>query len=756
MPSANPFHSIQLDAAELQGALAGIDFAAADFGFVLQARRRLAGSGNRRKLFSVLDDFFSKQTTGGEVIGDALIKGPIALTRVSFRNWKVFANVDFELPQLDEDKPVILIGGNNGYGKTSFLEGILYCLFGRSAHTERVRLQEPDGQTSPAQRAAGYKKFLDRAFHRPSRAQGETTMFVRTEWRTVEGPLCIERRWYLGEDDEVSVDDEVLMLWGGEDRNVVEVPADIEASQFYQTEIERCLLSAGAASFMLFDAEQVHWFSERGVDDQVRLVTERSFGLSEWKEAAADLRDYARDRGRRIEKEVGAYDNQRRLLESFQHQLQELDDTAAELEREIAALRVSREASFAKIASLDQSSYETLQSLLERRQFLTTEYGRVSHEFASIASAVLPFEVVGKSLRAAVVQALAADCDKANEDFEVFKNDRVLQTLVQRLRSQSVESDGGVENTIVQLTSAWKKLAEEKAESAELRHPFLTPILREALLARLGKHDDDLGRLRSVSETLSALSTGLKDLNLKIAQVEARNAVIATHENELQHIGVRLRELEIKVSELSTRRSKISAERSHAIGLFEDDFGAAAADQGNIIRDALKLAGGIESAANALLPHCFEKITGVLTKNYLALSHKDVVQQVRISVDGRVELLDAAGNDLRSIEGSAGEKQIFAMALLAAICEFAPNRLPAIIDTPLGRLDPDHRQRLLRFFSSRPIQTIMLSQPNEINGAALQLIEDRVAARFLLEHRVDSRGLGTSRARQGYFDEVAA
>lgn len=755
MPELNPFLSIQLELVELQEKLAGLDLSTAELGFVLHARRRLAGRGNRRKLFSVFDDFFSKKTAHGAVTSDTLTKGPVFLTRVAFRNWKVFANVNFELPHLDEDKPVVLIGGNNGYGKTSFLEGILYCLFGRAAYAERARLVEPDGPTSTGPRTSGYKKFLDGAFHRPSRARGETTMVVRTEWQTADGPLFVERRWYLGDDGEVSVSDEVLMLWGGQDREVVDVPEGTEASQFYQTEIERRLLSAGAASFMLFDAEQVHWFSERGVDDQVRLVTERSFGLSEWKEAAADLKDYARDRGRRIEKEVGVYDDQRRLLESFQHQLDELDNTAAALTRESDVLRSAREATFAQIASLDQSSYETLQSLLEKRHLLTAEHGRLSHEFAAMASAVLPITFIGHRLRGAVTQSLADDQNKAREDFGVFGNERVLKALVERLRSRPKTIDG-VENTISQLIWAWEKLAEEKDEAADLRYPFLTPVFREALLARLHKHQDDLGRVRLVSEALAALSAELRDLNLKIDQAEARSEAIARHENELQRIGNRLRELESALSELSTEQKKLSMECSHVTAMFEDDFGSAATDQNSLIRDALTLAGRIEDAASALLPLCFEKVASALTENYLALSHKDVVQQVRISTSGQVELLDDAGNDLRLIEGSAGEKQIFAMALLAAICEFAPNRLPSIIDTPLGRLDPDHQQRLLRFFSSRPIQTIMLSQPNEINGTTLQWIEDRVAARFLLEHKGDSRGLGASDAREGYFDEVAA
>ncbi|MNE92026.1 hypothetical protein D3C80_1897070 [compost metagenome] len=111
---------------------------------------------------------------------------------------------------------------------------------------------------------------------------------------------------------------------------------------------------------------------------------------------------------------------------------------------------------------------------------------------------------------------------------------------------------------------------------------------------------------------------------------------------------------------------------------------------------------------------------------------------------------------MRAIEASAGESQIFAMALVAAVAGLSGRRLPSIIDTPLGRLDSDHRQRVLAFFTSREVQTILLSQPDEVNAQYLGLIRDRVAAQFHLDHQLRAGGLGGSILVDGYFPEIAA
>ena len=55
----------------------------------------------------------------------------IKLKSICFQNWKCYQDqvIDFDIDN-DDNKNIWVIFGNNGYGKTSLLEAILWCLYG--------------------------------------------------------------------------------------------------------------------------------------------------------------------------------------------------------------------------------------------------------------------------------------------------------------------------------------------------------------------------------------------------------------------------------------------------------------------------------------------------------------------------------------------------------------------------------------------------------------------------------------------------
>ena len=153
---------------------------------------------------------------------------------------------------------------------------------------------------------------------------------------------------------------------------------------------------------------------------------------------------------------------------------------------------------------------------------------------------------------------------------------------------------------------------------------------------------------------------------------------------------------------------------------------------------------------------CFERFAEAVSRAYRALAHKTVVDHVTIDPQGVVSLINRHRRVVRNFDFSAGESQVFAMALIAAVADTARCPMPLVIDTPLGRLDPDHRERVLEFFTTQPRQTILLSQPDEINGHYFAQIKDRIAAHYRLDHEEDADGLGSSVAREGYLSGMAA
>src|SRR5690606_16962645 len=92
---------------------------------------------------------------------------------------------------------------------------------------------------------------------------------------------------------------------------------------------------------------------------------------------------------------------------------------------------------------------------------------------------------------------------------------------------------------------------------------------------------------------------------------------------------------------------------------------------------------------------------------------------LRLNIDPRdfsVKLTTSSGRSISRDELSAGEKQIFAISLLEALAKTSGRRLPMIVDTPLGRLDSKHRQRLVeQYFPQVSHQVIILSTDTEVD-----------------------------------------
>lgn len=87
---------------------------------------------------------------------------------------------------------------------------------------------------------------------------------------------------------------------------------------------------------------------------------------------------------------------------------------------------------------------------------------------------------------------------------------------------------------------------------------------------------------------------------------------------------------------------------------------------------------------------------------------------------------------------SAGEKQIFIMALYQALSQLNKINVPYIIDTPFARIDKEHRGKILeQFFKKLSGQVIILSTDEEIVSDYFDLISDATSNTFILSHTIN-------------------
>lgn len=98
---------------------------------------------------------------------------------------------------------------------------------------------------------------------------------------------------------------------------------------------------------------------------------------------------------------------------------------------------------------------------------------------------------------------------------------------------------------------------------------------------------------------------------------------------------------------------------------------------------------------------------------------------------------------------SAGEKQVFIMALYQALSRLNKVSVPYLIDTPFARIDNEHRQNILNnFFMKLKGQIIILSTDEEIVGEHRESIENAISDYYLLKHAENN---GTEIMNSAYF-----
>ena len=83
---------------------------------------------------------------------------------------------------------------------------------------------------------------------------------------------------------------------------------------------------------------------------------------------------------------------------------------------------------------------------------------------------------------------------------------------------------------------------------------------------------------------------------------------------------------------------------------------------------------------------------------------------------------------------SKGEKQIFILSLYYAIIRVSGKDIPFVIDTPYARIDTEHREQISReFFPNISRQVIILSTDEEITKTYYDVIKPHISKEYLLQ-----------------------
>ena len=131
-----------------------------------------------------------------------------------------------------------------------------------------------------------------------------------------------------------------------------------------------------------------------------------------------------------------------------------------------------------------------------------------------------------------------------------------------------------------------------------------------------------------------------------------------------------------------------------------------------------------------------EGVQALATSTFRDLTTDKSYKGLRINRNYGLTIIDEHNREVPL--RSAGAEQVVALSLIDALNQAGRSPGPVVMDTPFGRLDPNHRRNVLHHLPSSSAQVVLFVHEGEVNPEKdLDVVAERVGAVFRLE-RVSS------------------
>lgn len=689
------------------------------------------------------------------------------LHRVELRDWKAYRHARFSFPPAEGRRNIILIGAPNGFGKTSFFEALTLGLFGREGLPLIPRATfEPAGEAD-GKLQTSYNQFLKEALHKRAISEGRPSCSIELEFEDDDSEkIVLKRRWYFSANGAHKPQDEELLIFQGAGNRAVGPPPTVTDRQaWYRDFIARTFLPSPLAAFFLFDGERVRQFATRGMEAQVRKGIEGLLGLPVLRSLQDSLRRYADNRRSQVttpsDVKVIDVQNEIGLLEE---DIAELTRRIEEAESVLPRLETERDELARELSRLGGGSQAMLQDLIRDEQRLNSTAEKQADELQKLLAGDLAIALAGEALRGETIGRI--ESEEVREKWETGRAQGAqgLQRFLDRLQNSLATvrpalSPEQTSSVLSEAKAAWDALWYPPPPNCapDVLHTHLQGVAREQAAARLRAAGNI--SVATLRETLAVLRESQEKADSKRREYMTIEANAPAAQEKQGHLAKLSEEIgSLREALRSDRAAKEAAEGSMQAKRAE--FGRYTEAQG---RGAVPLrrAKQAETAAAMIsdllaeaLPTQVEDVARRMTEAWSAMARKkDLVHRIEITADCQVKLLNRRGEDIRETQLSAGEEQIFTQALIWAIAEVSGRSFPFVVDTPLGRLDVEHRIGVLQHFTKRDGQVIMLSTDTEVVGPYLEAIRRRVLCAYQLE-AVTEDGVTVTTPHEGYSERI--
>lgn len=629
---------------------------------------------------------------------------------------------------LKPGQPVTLLGGLNGAGKTTLVRALFHVLYG----SRSLAVLDQSGS---------YSRFLgDSINHRREEASIELVLRIPGV-RDAEA-LTVRRSWKRTARPSDQLDVYVAGSY------------DEELSESWAQTIEQTA-PLGVARLFFFDGEQIEALADlEEASATLRTAIGSLLGLDLVEQLRTDLvavqRRVLRDSDQQSSEQLEARQAE---LQAAQELQQQARATVTELERELGQAEDAQRRMRDALRATGGDLLEQRDELDDSAAKAQLREGNLRDELRDLAAdPAVPLQLIPGLMRRLRDSAESAD--------ENTHREQLMKALTERDRwavDQLADVDSSAANALAELLDTDR----HERYSAAAPVPFAPRTSATALTEIIEERTSSLrGETIRLLDELDAAATETDDLDRRITQIPNVDSVqmvldqVAQADAWHQTVTEKLAQQQQLLQATTSQVTRASDRRNAELKRLAESEDRVERDQ-RVIQHAEQAKATLARLQVKITQRHVERIASYAMECLGQLLRKErLIADLRIDPETFVvSLRNANGDQLRPTSLSAGERQLTALSLLWALARAAGRPFPVVIDTPLGRLDAEHRRHVVeRYLPAASHQVLILSTDTEINADLHERLRPVIAHEHVLQTDAD----GQTEILDGYLDLATA
>lgn len=658
------------------------------------------------------------------------------IQRIKISNYKTYLSLDLDLT-VDDDRPIILIGGANGGGKTTLFEAISGALYGLKIENKEHFMELLN---QGALNTAKPEISLQITFVGKVLGQQQKYILKRVYQLNPQGkPL-----------ESVSLNMNGNMYVYG----TMTAPKDRVKAEQEINKIIKANLPQELSQYFLFDAMQSSELLKKNVFAQtIRDNFENVLGFKKYlqlKRAAEKLQQEWAQQRLEAEKEAQEYNE---LCAQKDKLTADLNTCIAEQDKKykyLASVEVEykRAKDGAQEASALNKKIQELASKIDDIVKRAATYAEDLKAFVDNMEIDLFLPKLASNLAQEInnilhIKELLQKENTGAYPLETLKD--VTNKIISYLKDLSLCSESVDEEQVVSHIVAIQNSTNKEDPFGYLDEAEVTALSN--LVKRTGSNQfialdrqrqeleiqlSTLDNLRSQKQTLEQTQAGgneylIQNYEAAQKQIEKLKSQEATLKADIQRLEKRIHQFDVQIQQ-----------------------------EPDIKFDTLvKLKPLFEKIADSLLKKKKAQIESEMQQqlNKLLVSYKGHVAKVELSdsiEQFNIKLYHTAGNEISLNQLNAASKQIFIQVLLKVLRNLGDYNPPVMIDTVMGVLDNESRDALMEeYFPQLAEQTILLCTTSEIRTDSDYIkLEPFISKTYTLHRNVEAQN---TTVEDGYF-----